>query len=101
MKFIELSYRVEFHCNKDCDLLLNEIALAEQQNDPLTVMRAMNLRWIASQATVHRRLNELLKNGYIVHTFKGENRRTKFISITPKAQSYFKELEKCLFHSVR
>jgi hypothetical protein len=101
MKFVELSKRVEHDCGQDCITLLNEIGLAESQGACLTVTKAMNLAWIASPATLHRRLDMLVETGYISHAFKAGNRRTKLIITTPKAIKYFKEMEECLLHSTR
>ena len=101
MKFIELSDRVQFECDDSCLSLLDQVGLAESQGACLTVTKAMNLAWIASPATLHRRLDMLVETGYISHAFKAGNRRTKLIITTPKAIKYFKEMEECLLHSTR
>jgi len=64
-------------------------ACAEQE--PLTVVRCMN-SGIASPATTHRKLNDLLCFGYIEQQFKGTNRRTKYLVPTDKANKYFEQL---------
>jgi DNA-binding MarR family transcriptional regulator len=63
-------------------------------------MNALGLDWIASPATIHRRLTELQKTGYIFLKHEGENKRTKYVVTTLKAREYFNEVESCLLLSV-
>jgi DNA-binding MarR family transcriptional regulator len=60
--------------------------------EPLTVTEAMSLREIGSPATVHRKLNDLLIAGLVVHEFDGENRRTKYLRLTTRAIAYYMNL---------
>jgi DNA-binding MarR family transcriptional regulator len=60
--------------------------------EPLTVTEAMSLREIGSPATVHRKLNDLLIAGLVVHEFDGENRRTKYLRLTTRAVAYYMNL---------
>ena len=70
-------------CNYDVDeiskQLLDFLAFKEHQGDPLTVSKAMGLKFIASPATIHRKLDELREAGLIEQIFEGKNRRTKFL----------------------
>ena len=59
--------------------------------EPLTVMKCMNAG-IASPATTHRKLNDLICFGYVEQQYKGGNRRTKYIVPTDKAKKYFEHL---------
>lgn len=49
----------------------------------------MSLSSIASPATIHRKLDDLREAGLIEQTFEGNNRRTKYLSPTSLANSYF------------
>lgn len=100
MKFLELADRIEFNCDQSCITLLEKIAVQESIGQPLTVNHAMGLTSIASPATLHRRLDLLRDAGYINHVFKENNRRTKHLVTTHRADTYFKALEQCLVHSL-
>lgn len=99
MKFIELANRVEFHCEPSCVKLLEAIALAEHYANPLTVTNAMLLP-MASPATLYRRLESLMEAGYIEHSFKGKNRRTKYLVTTARSKTYFKSMSFALSNSI-
>jgi hypothetical protein len=73
-------------------LLLDEIAISQNQNTPLTVSELMALDAIASPATIHRKLNLLLDADLVKIKFEGKNRRTKYLVLTPKANKYFTQL---------
>lgn len=60
--------------------------------EPLTVTEAMSLQEVGSPATVHRKLDDLLIAGLIVHEFQGDDRRTKFLRLTPRAVTYYMNL---------
>ena len=99
MKFIELAKRVEFQCEPSCISLLEEIALAEHYSNPLTVTAAMALP-LASPATLHRRLDSLREAGYIEQSFKGDNRRTKYLVTTARSKTYFKSMGFALSNAI-
>ena len=80
--------------------LLDQIVIRESQNDLLTVTDAMALSSIASPATMHRKIDELINSGYIHLTFKGENRRTKYLTPTKKAHDYYKKLGTFLIKAI-
>jgi DNA-binding MarR family transcriptional regulator len=70
-------------------LLLNEVALRDIDGKTMTVTEAMSLAYIASPATIHRKLDELIEAGLIDQVFEGKNRRTKFLIPTKTANAYF------------
>jgi len=80
--------------------LLDQIVIRESLNDLLTVTDAMALSSIASPATMHRKIDELLSSGHIHLTFKGENRRTKYLTPTKKAHDHYKRLGTFLIKAI-
>lgn len=80
-------FQIDFTAQK-----LLEIIACCAYYEPLTVTEAMELREIGSPATVHRKLDDLLIAGLIEHQYEGDNRRTKFLVLTPKSINYFNSL---------
>ena len=76
--------------------LLEAAAVADNNKAPLTVTQAMGLNDIASPATMHRKLNDLLDAGFIKLEFEGKDRRTKYLIPTVAAGKYFDRLGKAL-----
>lgn len=74
-------------------LLLNEIAVKHFERKNMTVSQAMSLKNIASPATIHRKIEDLLKVGLVDLIFEGKNRRTKFLAPNKSAKAF---LKKCL-----
>ncbi len=72
--------------------LLEIVAVTHYQGKPLTVTDAMSLGFIASPATLHRKLDQLRETGFINLAFEGKNRRTKFIIPTSSAGKYFEQM---------
>jgi DNA-binding MarR family transcriptional regulator len=67
---------------------LTERALLDiiaQCDERLTVTEAMSLADLASSATLHRKLDNLRKAGWITFDYMGEDRRTKYLVPTDKA----------------
>ena len=81
-------------------LLLNEIAVQHYDGKNITVTQAMLLTNIASPATVHRKLNELIEVSLIEQVFEGKNRRTKYLIPTKEAESYFAKMSKAITNAV-
>ena len=73
--------------------LLDEIALFQHRDKPMTVTELMNLAHIASPATLHRKFTQLLNLGLVDAVFKDRNRRTKYVLLTTDGQAYFKAIE--------
>ena len=84
----------------ECRRLLEEIAVRQDADNALTVTEAMALSSIASPATLHRKLNQLLELGLIQHHFHGDNRRTKFIICTETAIRYFERAGRAMQRSL-
>lgn len=80
-------HQIDFTAEK----LLDIIACCHY-HEPLTVTEAMSLQEIGSPATIHRKLDDLRKAGLIEHKHEGEDRRTKFIQLTPRAIMYYMNL---------
>ena len=76
--------------------LLEAIAIAHSEGTALTVTDAMALNAIASPATMHRKLTNLLDARLIEQVFEGKNRRTKYLVPTSQASKYFEQLGKAL-----
>ena len=79
--------------------LLDEICLCDAE--PLSVTEAMTLAFIASPATIHRKLDELVEKGLIAHQYEDDNRRTKFLVPTAKALDHYARLGKAMREAVR
>ena len=79
--------------------LLDEISLCDAE--PLSVTEAMTLSFIASPATIHRKLDELLEKGLIEHKYEDENRRTKYLVPSAKALDHYARLGAAVREAVR
>lgn len=80
--------------------LLDRIAMACSVGHPMTVSRIMSIKSIASPATLHRKLEDLLEANLVYHKQTMKNRRTKYVMLTTKAERHFKELGECMRKSV-
>lgn len=65
-----------------CSRLLDEIAIKDHSGSPLTVTALMGLSHLASPATLHRKMQQLLRDDLIVLTVDPENRRSKFVVLS-------------------
>lgn len=81
--------------------LLNQIAVRELLNDPITVTQAMTLYTIASPATLYRKIEDLITFGLIEHSFKGKNRKIKYLVLTNAAKKHFDKLGDAIKDSVK
>jgi len=72
--------------------LLEVIALGELEGTPLQVTKAMELKHIASPASIHRKLETLRTQGLIEHVFVEGNRRTKYLKPTELALTHYERL---------
>lgn len=73
--------------------LLEELAMSSYEGKHLTVTDIMAMSHIASPATVHRKMDDLIMFDYIELVYKDRNRRTKYLKLTPKAIMYFEKME--------
>lgn len=70
-------------------VLLDIIA---QVDERLTVTEAMSMADIAAPTTIHRKLDNLRKAGWITFDHIGEDRRSKYLFPTEKAWSEYVKL---------
>lgn len=68
--------------------LLDLICLHEGIGHPMTVTQVMNQPQLASPATMHRKLDDLLELGLVTHQYEGKNRRTKYAVLTTSGRLY-------------
>lgn len=66
----------------------------------LTVTECMRLSSVASPATVHRKITELLNAGWIQTVYDGENKRNKYLAPTQRANRHFLKISKLLIQSI-
>ena len=100
MRFLHLSQAVSGDIDTRLDLtalrLLEIVASAHATSAPMTVSDTMKLRYIASPATLHRKIDQLRDAGFITQVFEGTNRRTKYLVPTSSADKYFDQLGKAM-----
>jgi DNA-binding MarR family transcriptional regulator len=68
------------------------IALKHAAGQAMTVSEAMALRTLASSAALHNRIDDLREAGMICVTYKGHNRRSKFLIPTEKGMRYLQRM---------
>ena len=73
--------------SKQLELFI-EIAIKDGQGQPMTVSQTMALRGIASSAALHNRIDDLREAGMIRINYKGEDRRTKYLTPSNKGYRY-------------
>ena len=72
--------------------LLELLAIAFDKNEPMTGGQAMASFWIASPATLHRKIRNLMDAGYVSADYFGKNRRTRYLIPTEKANDFFSHM---------
>lgn len=84
----------EMHLGVDtaAQKLLELIAIADDAGSPMTVTQTMARSDIASAATIHRKIMQLIQADLVSMKFESHNRRTKYLVPTIKAQDYFEGL---------
>jgi hypothetical protein len=100
LKEVLSGHQVEAEIDLTAQKLLEVVSLRHADAKPLTVTDAMQLQSIASPATLHRKLLDLIAHGYVQFAFEGNNRRTKHIHPTAKTDRYFDDLGKVLQQSL-
>ena len=70
-------------------LLLELIALRQSRNQPMMVTECMRMQRLASPATVYRKLEALRDKDWISVTQTPENRKSKFLVLSKRAEKYF------------
>lgn len=72
--------------------VLELLAIASDSSQPMNVGQAMSAKWIASPATLHRKISDLINAGYVAPTYVGKNRRTRYLVPTDKADEFFSQM---------
>ena len=81
-------------------LLLNAIAVKHFEQQHLNVTQTLGIHALGSPANLHRKLDELLDAGMISFLYNGNNRRTKYITLTQAAFDYFQTKSKAMVQAV-
>ena len=76
--------------------LLNVISICHSEGHALTVTSAMKLNFLASPATIHRKIEELKKRGLVSSVCKDGNNRTKYLVPTDLAYKRYELIEEIL-----
>lgn len=91
-RYLTLAQAASLPVDLTAKRLLELIVMREAKGNLMTVTEAMNLVDLASPATLHRKLDDLLDAKLIDHEFEGRNRRTKYLVTTQKARAHFSKL---------
>jgi hypothetical protein len=75
-----------------CSRLLDEVANEYMAERPLTVTGLMGLDHIASPATLHRKMQVLLREGLIELVVDSENKRSKFVMLSKMGKRRYEVL---------
>ena len=91
MKFLKARHEIddELVIAADERELLEVIAVNAYQGKPLTVMGVMGMVHLASPATLHRKMDNLITLKLVALHHEGKNRRTKYVKPTANALDYF------------
>jgi DNA-binding MarR family transcriptional regulator len=100
LKEVLSGHQIETEIDLTSQKLLEVVSLRHAQEKPMTVTDAMQLQHVASPATLHRKLSNLIDHGYVQLVFEGKNRRTKYIHPTAKTDQYFDALGHALKQSL-
>ena len=98
-RFLAHSGPINLGVDRVAVALLDEICLCDVE--PLTVTEAMSLAAVASPATIHRKIDELIAAGLIEHKQEGGNQRTKFLVPTMKALDHYAKLGAAIREAVK
>lgn len=94
LRFLALTSRASLPCDLVATKLLQVIAVHGE--DHMTVTEVMNQADIASPASLHRKLDDLLTLGLVSLNYRGANRRTKYVAPTKLAEAYFHQMGKAI-----
>lgn len=70
--------------------------IGQFEETPFTVTEAMTLFHIASPATIHRKLEELLLHGYVEKRMIDNNRRSKYLFLTQRSINAYNALGRAM-----
>ncbi len=81
-----------------CDLVARALlhVIAARGDNRMTVTEVMAQSAIASPASLHRKLDDLIAFGLVTLTHRGANRRTKYVVTTKVAEAYFHTMGKAI-----
>lgn len=100
LRFLALTEALRPNWEDEIDLcaqrLLEVIALRAASGVPMSVTQAMELKALASPATIHRKLRALMDRNLIVQQFEAGNRRTRYLVPTKTAEKHFERLGSAL-----
>jgi predicted transcriptional regulator len=84
-----------------CDLVARALlhVIAARGDDHMTVTEVMAQSAIASPASLHRKLDDLIAFGLVTLTHRGANRRTKYVVPTKVAEAYFHTMGKAMIEA--
>jgi len=100
MKFINESVGIPKPHDATSRNLLDLICLHHAIGHSLTVMKTMSQSQLASPATLHRKVDDLLDLGLITHELRGKNRRTKYLIPTVQGLLYTELMSQAIERSV-
>ena len=94
LKFLALTYdlngsRYDINVDPIALELLKLIFIHSAVNAPLSISNAMQKHTLGSPATLHRKIRKLHQANLIELTHMGNNKRTKYIILSKKAENYF------------
>lgn len=100
LRFLALSEALSPNWEDEIDLcaqrLLEVIAVRAASGAPMSVTQAMELKALASPATIHRKLRALMDRNLIAQQFEAGNRRTRYLVLTKNAEKHFERLGSAL-----
>ena len=76
--------------------ILDQIALYEMSDNPLTVRKMLGFDQIASPATIHKHLTMLRKSDFVTAQSNGQDKRTKYLTLSPLGDKYIDHLSKAI-----
>lgn len=101
IKFLSESANVRKPEESTARELLDLICLNAGLGKPLTVTKAMLSGSLASPATLHRKLDILLADGFVTHEYQGKNRRTKYLVPTKKSEDYLAAMTQAMTRGLK
>lgn len=81
--------------------LLEVITQSHSAGKPLKVTDAMSLGEIASPATIHRKIEALKSQGYVVSEYLGDNRRAQYLVPSKMGLNYLDVLGQALLQAAQ
>lgn len=105
MRFLDLCHALEHKEQLGVDAtaiqLLKLIGVSEFNEMPKTVTEMMAMSTVASPATIHRKLQELIDAGLAEKRFTTPDHRSKRLFLTTKGHKFFARRDKLLAIAMR